>query len=88
MKLQTLQELVEQVFGTWFLVPQKFVTLSSFCHQFICQPLQGNQDIDPNIPVSSENDDATLSILVENSGRINYKLLNNAYMGLHKEGLF
>jgi len=45
----------------------------------------GNQDIDPNIPVSSENDDATLSILVENSGRINYKLLNNAYMGLHKE---
>ena len=55
--------------------------------QFICQPFQGNQDIDPNIPVSSENDDATLSILVENSGRINYKLLNNAYMGLHKEGL-
>ena len=60
----------------------------NFGHQFICQPFQGNQDIDPNIPVSSENDDATLSILVENSGRINYKLLNNAYMGLHKEGLF
>ena len=88
MKLQTLQELVEQVFGTSFLVPQKIFTLSSFCHRFICQPLQGNQDIDPNIPVSSENDDATLSILVENSGRINYKLPNNAYMGLHKEGLF
>ena len=52
------------------------------------QPVQGNQDIDPNIPISSENDDATLSILVENSGRINYKLLNNAYMGLHKEGWF
>ena len=85
MKLLTLQELVEQVFDTrfWYLR-----ILSSFCHQFICQPLQGNQDIDPNIPVSSENDDATLSILVENSGRINYKLLNNAYMGLHKEGLF
>ena len=84
MKLLTLQEQVEQVFCT-----------SDFCHHFVtifvaifCHPVKGNQDIDPNIPVSSENDDATLSILVENSGRINYKLLNNAYMGLHKEGFF
>ena len=85
MKLQTLQELVERV----FLYLRNFViNFRSFCQQFICQPREGNQDIDPNIPVSSENDDATLSILVENSGRINYKLLNNAYMGLHKEGLF
>ena len=51
------------------------------------ESVKGNQDIDPNIPISSENDDATLSILVENSGRINYKLLNNAFIGLHKEGL-
>ena len=73
----------------------KFFCTSDFCHHFVpifvaifCHPVKGNQDIDPNIPVSSENDDATLSILVENSGRINYKLLNNAYMGLHKEGFF
>ena len=84
MKLLTLQEMVEQVFCS-----------SEFSHLFVtifvtifCHPLKGNQDIDPNIPVTSENDDATLSILVENSGRINYKLLNNAYMGLHKEGFF
>jgi len=42
----------------------------------------GNQDIPEKIELEAASDDATISVLYENSGRINYKLLNGATMGL------
>lgn len=44
----------------------------------------GNQEIDPVINVTATNDQSQVEILVENSGRINYKTLDNQYMGLNK----
>lgn len=44
----------------------------------------GNQDIAENIEINAESDGSKVSILYENSGRINYKRLNGATMGLRE----
>lgn len=45
----------------------------------------GNQAIKESIPLEMSQWGNVVDILVENSGRINYKKLNNAYMGLKEQ---
>ena len=45
----------------------------------------GNQNILSEIPVDMPQWGNVVDLLVENSGRINYKKLNDAYMGLKEQ---
>jgi len=52
--------------------------------QYRIKNTPGTQTVPDSIDLDCDRDDSTVSILYENSGRINYKLLNGQTMGLRK----